>query len=276
MGDLRGGPGGTWEKLTSYVCPQILCPSGHPPTLKRPLDTGRGIRTERAARFRGRSVGGVPKEVPGGSRGGPGGSRRGPGGVPERSRRGPGGVPAGSRGGPGAPRRPKAVPKGIPKKIVRVRGRFWPDLGANLGGFGGLLGANLGHFGGIVFDIIFEPPPEPVWDPFGAPKVAQNGFQIAPKGVRNAKCGIIKNVEKPMGFCYFQASRPFEEGFESSFLETSLPRGLSRRKKCPRRPDLGPSWPPKRVQNRSPNGQNSSQIFNRNSERLRKAIWTEK
>jgi len=173
----------------------ILCPSGHPPTLKRPLDTGRGIRTERAARFRGRSVGGVPKEVPGGSRGGPGGSRRGPGGVPEGSRRGPGGVPAGSRGGPGAPRRPKAVPKGIPKKIVRVRDRFWPDLGANLGGFGGLLGANLGHFGGIVFDIIFEPPPEPLWDPFGAPKVAQNGFQIAPKGVRNAKCGIIKNVK---------------------------------------------------------------------------------
>ena len=143
-------------------------------------------------------------------------------------------------------------------------------------GFGGLSGGNVGHFGGIVFDIIFEPPPEPVWDPFGAPKVAQNGFQIAPKGVRNAKCGIIKNVEKPMGFCYFQASRPFEEGFESSFLETSLPRGLSRRKKCPQRPDLGPSWPPKRVQNRSPNGQNSSQIFNRNSERLRKAIWTEK
>ena len=54
-----------------------------------------------------------------------------------------------------------------------------------MGGFGGLLGANLGYFGGIVFDIIFEPPPEPVWDPFGAPKVAQNGFQIAPKGVRS-------------------------------------------------------------------------------------------
>ena len=53
----------------------------------------------------------------------------------------------------------------------------------------------MGYVGGIVFDIIFEPPPEPVWDPFGAPKVAQNGFQIAPKGVRNAKCGIIKNVK---------------------------------------------------------------------------------
>ena len=218
------------------------------------------------------SVGGPWEGSPRRSRGGPGGVREGPGGVPEGSPRGPGGVP----GGPGAPRRPKAVPKGIPKKIVRVRGRFWPDLGANLGGFGGLLGANLGHFGGIVFDIIFEPPPEPVWDPFGAPKVAQNGFQIAPKGVRNAKCGIIKHVEKPMGFCYFQASRPFEEGFESSILETSLPRGLSRRKKWPRRPDLGPSWPPKRVQNGSESGQKSSQIFNRNSERLRKAIWTEK
>ena len=212
---------------------------------------------------------GSPRRSRGGSRGGPGGSRRGPGGVPEGSRRGPG---AGLEH-PGGPRRFR---RGSRTKIVRVRGRFWPDLGANLGGFGGLLGANLGHFGGIVFDIIFEPPPEPVWDPFGAPKVAQNGFQIAPKGVRNAKCGIIKNVEKPMGFCYFQASRPFEEGFESSFLETSLPRGLSRRKKCPRRPDLGPSWPPKRVQNGSESGQKSSQIFNRNSERLRKAIWTEK
>ena len=100
------------------------------------------------------------------------------------------------------------------------------DLEANLGGFGGLLGANLGYFGGIVFDIIFELPPEPVWDPFGAPKVAQIGFQIAPKAVRHAKCEIIKHVEKTMCFCYFQASGPFEEGFESSFLETSLPRGL--------------------------------------------------
>ena len=118
-------------------------------------------------------------------------------------------------------------------------------FGGQLGGLWGALGCQLGCFGGIVFDIIFEPPPEPVWDPFGAPKVAQNGFQIAPKGVRSAKCGIIKNVKNKLCFfCYFQASRPFEEGFESSFLETSLPRGLSRRKKCPRRPDLGPSWPP--------------------------------
>ena len=122
-----------------------------------------------------------------------------------------------------------------------------------MGGFGGLLGANLGYFGGIVFDIIFDTPPEPLWDPFGAPKVAQNGFQITPKGVRNAKCGIIKNVEKLIGFCYFQASRPFEEGFESSILETSLPRGLSRRKKWPRRPDLGPSWSPPKGPKSLPN-----------------------
>ena len=146
------------------------------------------------------SVGGPWEGSPRRSQGGPGGVREGPGGVPERSRRGPGGVPAGSRGGgpehPGGPRRFR---RGSRKKNVRVRDRFWPDLGANLGGFGGLLGANLDHFGGIVFDIIFEPPPEPVWDPFGAPTVAQNGFQIAPKGVRNAKCGIIKNVQ--MGFC---------------------------------------------------------------------------
>ena len=221
-------------------------------------------------------MGGVPKEVPGGVPGGSGrvpeGSRRGPGAVPEGSRRGPGGVPGRARSTPEA----QGGSKGDPEKKCEGPGPIWARFGGQLGGFGGLLGANLGHLGGIVFDIIFEPPPEPVWDPFGAPKVAQNGFQIAPKGVRNAKCGIIKNVEKPMGFCYFQASRPFEEGFESSILETSLPRGLSRRKKWPRRPDLGPSWPPKRVQNRSESGQKSSQIFNRNSERLRKAIWTEK
>ena len=106
------------------------------------------------------SVGGPWEGSPRRSQGGPGGVREGPGGVPEGSRRGPGGVPGGARSTPEA----QGGSEGDPEKNVRVRDRFGPDLGANLGGFGGLLGANLGYFWGIVFDIIFEHPSEPVWE----------------------------------------------------------------------------------------------------------------
>ena len=160
------------------------------------------------------------------------------------SRGGPGGVLGGS-GGPG----------GHPgKKKVRVQGRFGTDLGANLGGFGGLLGANLGHFLGIVFGIIFEPPPEPVWDPFGAPKVTQNGFQIAPKGFRNAKCGIIKNVEKPMCFWLFSGFQALRRGLRKQLFGDFASKRSFKTKNVPSEarfgaklaPQTGPKSLPKR------------------------------
>ena len=82
----------------------------------------------------------------------------------------PNGVPGESRSAPEAPGVLEAVPKRILKKIARVRGRFWADLGANLRAFGRPPAAILGFFGGQIFDAIFGALPKPVWDPFWVPK----------------------------------------------------------------------------------------------------------
>ena len=123
-----------------------------------------------------------------------------------------------------------------------------------MGGFGGFLGANLGHFWGIVLDIIFEPPPEPVWDPFGAPKVAQNGFQNAPKGVRNAKCRIIKKMYQNLWFLLFSGFQAPRRELRKQLFGDFASQRDSKTKKVPSEarfgaklaPQTGPKWLRKR------------------------------
>ena len=140
----------------------------------------------------------VPGRVPGrGFRGPPGGVRRGPEEVPEGFWRGFRGVPGGvrrlrrgsegSRGGPGG-----------------VRGRFWADLGANLGAFGRPPAAIFGFFGGSFFRCSFRCASEadlgpilgPKMGPKGAPKEPGRSFET-----EGWKSQILSNP--PMFFAYF-------------------------------------------------------------------------
>ena len=140
----------------------------------------------------------APKSGPGGSPGGPGRVLRGS--------RGPSRRPRGCRGGPGG-----------------VRGRFWADLGVNLGAFGGPPGATLGLLLGGHFPSLFQYSLGTVLEPFWSPKMGPKG---APKGHRRSfetegwKSPFLSNP--PMVFADFWSRKGSQIGAKSIVFSLQL------------------------------------------------------